>query len=56
MGRLKKYKTEEEKKEVQKKWANQYYHRNKERINKIAMEKYYELQKSIRPDNPEGEE
>ena len=56
MGRLKKYKTEEEKKEVQKKWANQYYHRNKEQINKRAMEKYYELQKNIRPDNSEGEE
>jgi hypothetical protein len=56
MGRLKKYKTEEEKKEAQKKWANQYYHRNKEQINKRAMEKYYELQKNIRPDNSESEE
>ena len=36
MGRLKKYKTEEEKKKAQKKWANQYYHRNKEKINKIC--------------------
>ena len=29
---------------------------NKEQINKRAMEKYYELQKNIRPDNSEGEE
>jgi hypothetical protein len=56
MGRLKKYKTEEEKKEAQKKWANQYYYRNKEQINKKAMEKYYGLQKNIRADNPEGKE
>ena len=56
MGRLKKYKTEQEKIEAQRAWAKEYYHRNKERINKIAMEKYYELQKSVRPDNPEGEE
>jgi hypothetical protein len=56
MGRLKKYSTEEEKKEAQKKWANQYYHRNKEKINKMAMEKYYELQKNIRSNNTESEE
>jgi hypothetical protein len=56
MGRLKKYSTEEEKKDAQKKWANQYYYRNKEKINKRAMEKYYELQKNIRRNNSEGEE
>jgi hypothetical protein len=56
MGRLKKYSTEEEKKEAQKKWANEYYHRNKEKINKRAMEKYYELQKDIQPNNQTGEE
>jgi len=56
MGRSKKYKTEEEKKEAQKKWANQYYYRNKEQINKRAMYKYYGLQKNIQPDNSEGEE
>ena len=55
MGRLKKYSTEE-KKEAQKKWASEYYYRNKEKINKKAMEKYYELQKNIRPNNTEGEE
>ena len=47
MGRKPKYKTEEEKREAQKKWANEYYHRNKENINKKAMEKYYESQKNI---------
>jgi hypothetical protein len=56
MGRLKKYKTKEEKKEAQKKWANQYYHRNKEEINKKAMVKYYGLQKNIQSDNSEGKE
>ena len=56
MGRSKKYSTEEERKEVQKKWANEYYHRNKEKINKKAMEKYYGLQKNLQPDNTKGEE
>lgn len=56
MGRLKKYSTEEEKKDAQKKWANEYYYRNKEKINKKAMEKYYGLQKNIRSNNNEGEE
>jgi len=42
MGRKRKYKSEKEQREAQKKWANEYYHRNKERINKKAMEKYYE--------------
>ena len=56
MGRLKKYSTEEEKKDAQKKWANEYYYRNKEKINKKAMEKYYGLQKNIQPDNKQGEE
>ena len=41
MGRLKKYLTEKEKSEAQKKWAKEYYHRNKEKINKKTMEKYY---------------
>jgi hypothetical protein len=56
MGRLKKYSTEEEKKNAQKKWANEYYYRNKEKINKRAMEKYYGLQKNLQPNNPESEE
>lgn len=42
MGRLKKYITEEEQRNAQKKWASEYYYRNKEEINKKTMEKYYE--------------
>jgi hypothetical protein len=56
MGRLKKYSTEEEKKDAQKKWSNEYYYRNKEIINKKAMEKYYGLQKNLQPNNSEGKE
>ena len=51
MGRLKKYKTEQEKIEAQRAWAKEYYHRNKEVINKKTMEKYYELRKNIQPVN-----
>ncbi len=51
MGRLKKYKTEQEKAEAQRTWAKEYYYRNKEKINKKTMEKYYELRKNIQPDN-----
>lgn len=42
MGRKPKYKTDEERKEAQRKWAREYYHRNKDKINKRSMEKYYE--------------
>lgn len=42
MGRKQKYKTNEERKEAQRRWAREYYHRNKDKINKRAMEKYYE--------------
>lgn len=51
MGRLKKYKTAQEKIEAQRLWAKEYYHRNKKTINKKTMEKYYELQKNIRSTN-----
>ena len=51
MGRIKKYKTEQEKVEAQRLWSNEYYHRNKETINKKTMEKYYELQKNLRSAN-----
>lgn len=47
MGRLKKYKTKQEKVEAQKTWANEYYHRNKDSINKKAMEKYYKNGNSL---------
>lgn len=46
MGRKKKY-TDEELIEAQKKWSKSYYDRNKEKINKKAMEKYYELRKNL---------
>lgn len=42
MGRLKKYETNEEKIEAQRRWAREYYYRNKEKINKKTMKKYYE--------------
>jgi hypothetical protein len=42
MGRRSKYKTEEERKEAQRKWNREYYHRNKDKINSQRMEKYYE--------------
>jgi len=41
MGRLKKYKTPEEKIAAQRRWSLAYYYRNKERINKRIMKKYY---------------
>lgn len=41
MGRIKKYKTEEEYKEARKKWAREYYLKNAEKIKKRRMEKYY---------------
>ena len=40
MGRKKIYKTEEDKKDAQRKWEREYYIRNKEKICKKAREKY----------------
>ena len=51
MGRLKKYKTEDEKKEAQRIWASEYYYRNKDKINKKTMKKYYEKNNSTRRQN-----
>lgn len=42
MGRLKKYITEEDKKSAQQKWVREYYERNKTKLNKNSMKKYYE--------------
>ena len=56
MGRLKKYKTEQEKVDAQRLWAKEYYHRNKEKINKKTMEKYYVLRKNIQQNSGESEE
>ena len=55
MGRKKKYQTEDEKHEAQKRWMREYYYRNRERLNKERMERYYELQKNTRSDNSEGQ-
>jgi hypothetical protein len=41
MGRKKKYQTDEERNDAQRKWALEYYLRNKETINKKRMEQYY---------------
>jgi hypothetical protein len=40
MGRLKKYKTEEERRDAQRKWSREYYWRNKERIDEQAKKRY----------------
>ena len=45
MGRIKKYFTINDKCEAQRKWAKEYYYRNKERINSKTMNKYYERTK-----------
>lgn len=46
MGRNKKYNTDAERLEAKRKWARDYYYRNKFQINKKTMEKYYEQKKS----------
>lgn len=45
MGRKRKYFTEEEKKKAQRKWCKEHYKRNKDKINKKTMKKYYETKK-----------
>ena len=42
MGRIKKYKTEEERREANRIAARKYYLKNAEKIKKKRMEKYYE--------------
>lgn len=56
MGRKRKYHTKEEQIEAQRRWSRNYYERNKDKINKKSMEKYYELQKNSRSDNQSGNE
>jgi hypothetical protein len=53
MGRKKKYFTEEERKNAQKKYSQDYYVRNKEIIDKKSKD-YYELRKSLQSDNRES--
>lgn len=56
MGRKKKYNTEEEKREAQRKWNREYYIKNKQKINTHRMEVYYELQKNLQSNNRESKE
>ena len=51
MGRKKKYNTPDELANARKRWAKNFYLRNKERLNKASMEKYYELRKNLQSDN-----
>lgn len=41
MGRKRKYKTKEEIVNIRRKWAIDYYYRNKEKCKKKRMERYY---------------
>ena len=41
MGRIKKYKTHEDKINAMRKWRKEYYYRNRETINKKRMQEYY---------------
>ena len=51
MGRKRKYFTEKEKKEAQKKWQMEHYERNKEIICKRARERYQKKKKEIFPED-----
>lgn len=42
MGRNKKYLTKEEKAEAQRRWVMEHYERNKKKLQKINLERYYE--------------
>lgn len=42
MGRKKKYITPEDIAAAKKRWAKKFYERNKDKLNKKSMEKYYE--------------
>ena len=42
MGRKKKYETNEQRLDADRRWKREWYHRNKDRINKEYMRKYYE--------------
>jgi hypothetical protein len=45
MGRKKKYKTDDEKNEAQKKWGMEHYERNKETLKEKAKERYRRIKK-----------
>ena len=42
MGRKKKYQTKKEQLNAQRKWSLEYYYRNKTKLNKKRMKKYYD--------------
>jgi hypothetical protein len=42
MGRKKKYGTDKERIEAERRWRREYYHRNKKQICEEYMRKYYE--------------
>ena len=46
MGRKRKYYTEKERRNAQRRWSREYYYRNREKINKKYMERYYERKTS----------
>lgn len=41
MGRIKKYQTKEEKSKARRKWAREYYWKNKEQEDAKAKQRYY---------------
>jgi hypothetical protein len=41
MGRYKKYETEQQQLDAKRRWRREWYARNKERVNKERMRKYY---------------
>lgn len=45
MGRAKKYQSLDEKRDAQRKWAKEYYERNKETINEKAKQRYRDRNK-----------
>jgi len=50
MGRHKKYRTDDEQLEAQRRWRREYYLRHKDRINKARMRKYYTKVGKAMPD------
>jgi len=45
-GRKSKYNTEQERKEAQIRWSREYYERNKEKIRKKNLRRYYEKKRT----------
>lgn len=47
MGRTKKYKTEEEKQQAQRRWSRTYYNKNKDKIDEQAKNRYREKNRNL---------